>query len=71
MGMSSMLNLAGAFTTALKMGPGHRIITLMCDGGERAVSKIYNPEFLSEKKMDSSLVSEADLKQIFQSIQSK
>lgn len=71
MGMSSMLNLAGAFTTALRMGPGHRIITIMCDGGERAVSKMYNDEFLAEKKMDSSLVSDTKLMEIFRSIPSK
>jgi cysteine synthase len=67
MGMSSMLNLAGAFNTALKAGPGHRIITFMCDGGERAISKMYNPEFLKEKKLDYTLLPEKEIKEIFQS----
>lgn len=65
MGMSSMLNLAGAFNTALKMGPGKRIATFMCDGGERAISKMYNPEFLLEKKIDGSLLPEKEILEIF------
>lgn len=68
MGMSSMLNLSGAFNTALKSGPGKRIITLLCDGGERAISKMYNPEFLTEKKLDSTLLNEKEIKELFQSM---
>jgi cysteine synthase A len=67
MGMSSMLNLAGAFNTALKYGPGQRIATFMCDGGERAISKMYNPDFLKEKKIDGSLLPEQEIREIFQS----
>lgn len=65
MGMSSMLNLAGAFKTALKMGPGKRIITFMCDGGERAISKMYNPGFLKEKGIDGSILPEKEVLEIF------
>jgi cysteine synthase A len=65
MGMSSMLNLAGAFKTALKMGPGKRIITFMCDGGERAISKMYNPSFLKEKGMDGSVLPEKEVLEIY------
>jgi cysteine synthase len=68
MGMSSMLNLAGAFNTALKYGKGQRIITFMCDGGERAISKMYNPEFLKEKGIDGSLLSEKEIIEIYQSL---
>lgn len=68
MGMSSMLNLAGAFNTALKGGKGQRIITFMCDGGERAMSKMYNPEFLAEKKIENALLSEKEIKEIFQGL---
>lgn len=68
MGMSSMLNLSGALNTALKMGPGQRIITFLCDGGERAISKMYNPEFLKEKKLDGSLLTEKEIKEIFQAL---
>ena len=65
MGMSSMLNLAGAFKTALKMGPGKRIVTIMCDGGERAISKMYNPEFLKEKNLDGTLLAEKDIVELY------
>lgn len=68
MGMSSMLNLAGAFNTALKLGPGHRIATFMCDGGERAISKMYNPEFLKEKNIDGSLLTEEEIIEIYKNI---
>ena len=68
MGMSSMLNLAGAFNTALKMGPGKRIATFLCDGGERAISKMYNEEFLKEKELDSTLLSEKEILEIFKNL---
>ncbi len=65
MGMSSMLNLAGAFKTALEMGKNKRIITIMCDGGERAISKMYNPAFLKEKNLDGSLLNEKEIVDLF------
>lgn len=68
MGMSSMLNLAGAFNTALKYGKGQRIITFMCDGGERAMSKMYNPEFLKEKGIENTLLPEKEITEIFQAL---
>jgi cysteine synthase len=48
-GLSSALNLAGAVKTALDYGPGLRIVTFLCDLGERSYSKLYNAEFLKEK----------------------
>ena len=51
-GSSSALNLAGALKTAVINGPGKRILTLICDGGDRSYSKLYNPEFLKEKELD-------------------
>ena len=68
MGMSSMLNRAGAFHAALKLGKGHRVVTFMCDGGERAISKMYNPEFLAEKNIKGDLLSENEILEIFQRI---
>lgn len=68
MGMSSMLNLAGAFHTALKYGPGQKIVTFMCDGGERAISKMYNKEFLDEHKIKDTLLSYNEIKEMFQAI---
>ena len=51
-GSSTALNLAGALKIAVSNGPATRILTLMCDGGERSYSKLYNPEFLAEKELD-------------------
>jgi cysteine synthase len=68
MGMSSMLNLAGALSSALHFGSGKRIATFMCDGGERAISKMYNPEFLKDKKLDSSLMKDSELLEAFRSV---
>lgn len=68
MGMSSMLNLAGAFNTALKFGPGKRICTFLCDGGERAISKMYNPEFLKEKNIDGSLLPENEIVEMYKNL---
>lgn len=68
MGMSSMLNLAGAFNTALREGPGKRIITFMCDGGERAISKMYNPEFLKEKDLDGALLPEKEIVELYKKL---
>lgn len=67
MGMSSILNLAGALRTALKYGPGQRIATFICDGGERAVSKIYNDQFLIDNKLDYAVLSDKEIKDIFSS----
>lgn len=49
LGGSSGVNIAGAIRLAREMGPGHTIVTLLCDHGSRYQSKLYNPEFLKEK----------------------
>jgi cysteine synthase A len=48
-GPSTGINVAGAIRLAEKMGPGHTIVTVLCDYGFRYASKIYNPEFLQSK----------------------
>lgn len=68
MGMSSMLNLAGTLKTALKSPKGSRLVTFMCDGGDRATSKMYSPEFLQEKKLDPTVLSDKELTDYFTSI---
>jgi hypothetical protein len=40
---------AGAIRLARAMGPGHTIVTLLCDAGQRYQSKLFNPEFLRSK----------------------
>ena len=49
MGGSTGINVAGAIRMARQMGPGHTIVTILCDHGQRYQSKIYNPTFLREK----------------------
>ncbi|WP_085862754.1 cysteine synthase A [Pseudooctadecabacter jejudonensis] len=49
LGGSSGVNIAGAVRMARDMGPGHRVVTILCDYGTRYQSKLYNPEFLREK----------------------
>jgi cysteine synthase len=49
MGGSTGVNVAGAMRLARQMGPGHVIVTILCDYGTRYASKLFNPEFLREK----------------------
>ena len=48
-GGSSGVNVAGAIKLAKDMGPGHTIVTMLCDSGTRYQSKMFNPTFLKEK----------------------
>ncbi|WP_299614537.1 cysteine synthase A [uncultured Tateyamaria sp.] len=49
LGASSGVNVAGAIRMAKDMGPGHTIVTILCDFGTRYQSKLFNPDFLKEK----------------------
>ena len=49
MGGSTGVNVAGAIRLARQMGPGHIIVTMLCDYGTRYASKLFNPDFLREK----------------------
>ncbi len=49
LGGSAGINIAGAVRMARKLGPGHTIVTILCDHGSRYQSKLYNPDFLREK----------------------
>ncbi|MFT6674319.1 MAG: cysteine synthase A [Sulfitobacter sp.] len=49
LGASSGVNVAGAVRLARDMGPGHTIVTILCDFGTRYQSKLFNPDFLREK----------------------
>ncbi|MDG2340684.1 MAG: pyridoxal-phosphate dependent enzyme, partial [Paracoccaceae bacterium] len=49
LGGSSGVNVAGAIRMAQEMGPGHTIVTMLCDYGTRYQSKLFNPEFLKSK----------------------
>ncbi|MEM6851411.1 MAG: cysteine synthase A [Pseudomonadota bacterium] len=49
LGGSAGVNIAGAIRMAKDMGPGHTIVTILCDYGNRYASKLFNPVFLKEK----------------------
>ncbi|MDR9486264.1 MAG: cysteine synthase A [Sediminimonas sp.] len=51
MGGSTGINVAGAIRMARDMGPGHTIVTVLCDYGTRYQSKLFNPAFLREKEL--------------------
>jgi cysteine synthase len=51
LGGSSGINIAGAIRLAKEMGPGHTIVTILCDYGNRYHSKMFNPAFLKEKNL--------------------
>ena len=51
LGGSSGINIAGAIRLAKDMGPGHTIVTILCDFGTRYQSKLYSPEFLKGKNL--------------------
>ena len=50
-GSSSGINIAGAIRLAKELGPGHTIVTILCDYGTRYQSKLFNPSFLKEKNL--------------------
>jgi cysteine synthase len=51
LGGSSGINVAGAIRLAQELGPGHTIVTVLCDYGTRYQSKLFNPEFLRSKNL--------------------
>jgi cysteine synthase A len=51
MGGSTGVNVAGAIRMARELGPGHTIVTVLCDYGQRYASKLFNPAFLRSKDL--------------------
>ena len=51
LGGSSGINIGGAIRLARQLGPGHNVVTILCDPGKRYASKIYNKEFLKSKNL--------------------
>ena len=50
-GSSSGINLGAAVKIAKDLGPGHTVVTILCDGGSKYQSRLYNPEFLAERSL--------------------
>jgi len=48
-GGSAGLNVAAAIRVARDLGPGHTVVTILCDGAARYQSKLFNPGFLRER----------------------
>jgi len=51
LGGSTAINVVGAMRLAKELGPGKTVVTILADGGQRYQSKLFNPEFLREKKL--------------------
>jgi cysteine synthase A len=51
LGSSSGINVAGAVRLARELGPGHVIVTILCDSGTRYASRLFNPDFLRAKNL--------------------
>ncbi len=71
LGASSGVNVAGAVRMAREMGPGHTIVTILCDYGTRYQSKLFNPNFLREKGLPTPGWLEraaADLPSVFEDV---
>ena len=50
-GSSSGINLVAAVKIAKDLGPGHTVVTILCDGGSKYQSRLYNPQFLAERNL--------------------
>jgi cysteine synthase A len=70
MGGSTGINVAGAIRLAREMGPGHTIVTLLCDYGTRYQSKMFNPAFLREKGLPVPkwLEAKTDVPKVFEEV---
>ena len=51
LGGSTGINVAGAIRLAKQLGPGHTIVTMLCDSGNRYQSKLFNPAFMRSKNL--------------------
>ncbi|MBT7526345.1 MAG: cysteine synthase A, partial [Rhodospirillales bacterium] len=51
LGGSTGINVGGAIQMAKEMGPGHTIVTVLADFGQRYMSKLFNPAFLKERNL--------------------
>lgn len=70
MGSSTGVNVAGAMRLAKDLGPGHTIVTVLCDYGTRYASKLFNPVFLREKNLPVPgwLEAKPDVPSVFETV---
>ena len=71
LGSSSGINIAGAIRMARDMGPGHTIVTPLCDYGSRYQSKLFNPDFLRSKDLPvpSWIEADAEVPEVFEAVE--
>ena len=53
LGSSSGINVCAAAAVARSLGPGHTVVTILCDGGGRYQSRLFNPDFLAERGLST------------------
>ncbi len=49
LGSTAGINVAAAVTLAKQLGPGHTIVTILCDGGTKYQSRLFNPAWIAER----------------------
>ena len=70
LGGSSGINIAGAVRMARDLGPGHTIVTILCDYGTRYQSKLFNPDFLRSKGLEVPewMETSLDIQTVFETV---
>jgi len=58
LGSTAGINVAGAVRLAKQMGPGHTIVTILCDGGAKYQSRLFNPAWIAEKGFTEAIRAE-------------
>ena len=54
LGSTSGINVAAAVRVARALGPGHRVVTVLCDGGAKYLSRLFNPAWLEQKNLSAA-----------------
>jgi cysteine synthase A len=60
LGSTSGINVAGAVRVARELGPGHTVVTVLCDGGAKYQSRLFNPEWIAQKGLSAALPAVTD-----------
>ena len=55
LGSTSGINVAAAVRVARALGPGHRVVTVLCDGGGKYLSRLFNPAWLEQKNLRAAI----------------
>jgi cysteine synthase A len=55
LGSTSGINVAAAFKLAKQLGPGHTIVTILCDGGAKYQSRLFNKDWIREKSFTDAI----------------